>query len=129
MRLTDNTLSNKVSGNDLTFAPDGAGNTVLNGLPISQNYIVNSLNTSLDLNTTGTGYIKFSGTNGLVVPLGDDSGRRGTPELGELRYNTQAAGVLEIFDGNQWMSAVGNNATVSEADVLDVLELWTLILG
>jgi len=129
VRLTGNTLSNKVSGNDLTFSPDGVGNTVLNGLPISQNYIVNSLNTSLDLNTTGTGYIKFSGSGGLVVPTGNESSRRGTPDLGELRYNTQAAGVLEIFNGTQWISAVGNNATVSAEDVLDVLELWTLILG
>jgi hypothetical protein len=73
--------------------------------------------------------VKFSGTGGLVVPTGDDSTRRGTPDLGELRYNTQAAGVLEIFNGTQWISAVGNNATVSAEDVLDVLELWTLILG
>ena len=129
VRLTGNTLSNIVSGNDLTFAPDGTGNTVLNGLPISQNYIINSLNTPLNLETTGAGYIKFSGTGGLVVPAGDDSERRGTPELGELRYNTQASGVLEIFNGSGWISAVGNNATVSAEDVLDVLELWTLILG
>ena len=129
VRLTGNTLSNIVSGNDLTFAPDGTGNTVLNGLPISQNYIINSLNTPLNLETTGAGYIKFSGTGGLVVPAGDDSERRGTPELGELRYNTQASGVLEIFNGSGWISAVGNNATVSAADVLDILELWTLILG
>jgi hypothetical protein len=129
VRLTGNTVSNIVSGNDLTFSANGSGNTVLNGLPVRQNSIINSLNTSLDLSTTGNGYIKFSGTGGLVVPKGNDGSRRGTPELGELRYNTQAAGVLEIFDGNQWMSAVGNNATVSEADVLDVLELWTLILG
>ena len=129
VQLTSNTISNTVSGNDLTFSPNGNGNTILNGLPISQNYIVNSLDSSLNLNTTGTGYIKFSGTGGLVVPLGDDSGRRATPELGELRYNTQAAGVLEVFDGTQWMSAVGNNATVSADDVLDILDLWTLILG
>ena len=129
VRLTGNTVSNTVSGNNLTFAPDGDGNTVLNGLPIGQNYIINSLNSSLNLATTGAGYVKFSGTGGLVVPTGDDSTRRGTPDLGELRYNTQAAGVLEIFDGTQWISAVGNNATVSAEDVLDVLELWTLILG
>ena len=129
VRLTGNTLSNIVSGNNLTFAPNGTGNTVLNGVPIGQDYIVNSLNSSLNLVTTGSGYVKFSGTGGLVVPTGDDSTRRGTPDLGELRYNTQAAGVLEIFDGTQWISAVGNNATVSAEDVLDVLELWTLILG
>jgi len=129
VQLTGNTLSNIVSGNDLTFAPDGTGNTILSGLPINQNYIINSLNSSLNLETTGAGYIKFSGTAGLVVPTGNDSGRRGTPELGELRYNTQAAGVLEIFNGSGWISAVGNNATVSAADVLDILELWTLILG
>ena len=129
VQLTSNTISNTVSGSDLTFSPNGNGNTILNGLPISQNYIVNSLNTSLNLNTTGAGYIKFSGTGGLVVPLGDDSGRRAMPELGELRYNTQATGVLEVFDGTQWMSAVGNNATVSADDVLDILDLWTLILG
>ena len=129
VQLTENTLSNTVDGNDLTFSPNNDGNTLLNGLPIRQNYIINSLDSSLNLNTTGTGYIKFSGTKGLVVPTGDDSGRRATPEIGELRYNTQALGVLEVFDGTQWMSAVGNNASVSAEEVLDILDLWTLILG
>jgi hypothetical protein len=129
IRLTANTVSNTVSGNDLTFAPNGDGNTVLNGLVIRQNYIVNSLDSSLNLNTTGDGYVKFSGTGGLVVPTGLDNQRRVTPELGELRYNTQAAGTLEIFDGTRWLSAVGNNATISESDVIGILDIWTLILG
>ena len=129
IRLTSNTLSNAVSGNDLIFAPNGSGNTVLNNLPIRQNYIINSLDSALNLNTTGAGYIKFSGTGGLVVPKGNDSDRRPLPELGELRYNTQALGVLEVFNGNEWIAAVGTNATISADDVLDILDLWTLILG
>ena len=129
VRLTGNTLSNAVSGNNLIFAPNGDGNTVLNDLPIRQNYIVNTLDSSLNLDTTGTGYIKFSGTGGLVVPTGNDSTRRPLPELGELRYNTQALGILEVFNGTEWTAAVGTNATISADDVLDILDLWTLILG
>lgn len=127
VQFSNNTISNTVSGNDLIFST--TGNTILTDVGVSENYIINLTDNPLILSSTGTGYIKFNGTNGLVVPVGDDSQRRGTPELGELRYNTQAAGVLEVFDGNNWTLAVGNNATVSAEDVLDILDLWTLILG
>jgi len=129
IRFTGNSVSNTVSGNNLIFAPNGTGNTVLTNVGISENNIVNLNNTALILKSTGVGYIKFVGTNGVVVPVGDNSNRRGTPEIGELRYNTQTTGVLEVFNGTDWISAVGNNATISEADVLDILDLWTLILG
>jgi hypothetical protein len=129
IQFSNNTISNTMSGENLIFAPNGAGSTILTDVGVTENYIVNLTNNPLILSSTGTGYIKFAGTNGIVVPVGDDSQRRGTPELGELRYNTQAAGVLEVFNGTDWMMAVGNSASISEEDVLDILDLWTLILG
>jgi hypothetical protein len=129
IQFSSNTVSNTVSGENLIFAPNGAGSTILTDVGVTENYIVNLTNDPLILSSSGTGYIKFAGTNGIVVPVGDDSQRRGTPELGELRYNTQAAGVLEVFNGTDWMMAVGNSASISEEDVLDILDLWTLILG
>jgi hypothetical protein len=129
IQLTGNTISNTESGADLIFAPDGTGNAVFKDVGFRENYIVNLSDNALNLASTGTGYVKFKGTNGLVVPIGNDSQRRNTPELGELRYNTQNLGVLEVFNGTDWMLAVGTNATISEADVLDILDLWTLILG
>jgi hypothetical protein len=129
IQFSNNTISNTMSGENLIFAPNGAGSTILTDVGVTENYIVNLTNNPLILSSTGTGYIKFAGTNGIVVPVGDDSQRRGTPELGELRYNTQAAGVLEVFNGTDWMMAVGNSASISEEGVLDILDLWTLILG
>jgi hypothetical protein len=129
--LSGNTIGNRIADNDLVFAPNGNGNTVLNNVAFGNggNKITNLTSGSLILASTGTGYVKFSGVGGLVVPTGIDDQRRVTPELGELRYNTQLAGTLEIFDGTQWISAVGNNATISESDVIGILDIWGLILG
>lgn len=126
--LTNNTIHNLALDTDLEFHPAGVGNTNLNGIKIQNSTIKNDLNSAMTLVTTGTGYIKFGGVAGIVIPYGDSSGRRSTPELGETRYNSQL-GYLEVFNDVTWIPAVGEagSATVDEVDA--ILNFMSLIFG
>jgi hypothetical protein len=57
---------------------------------------------------------KFTGTDGIVIPVGTTSGtgpRPGSPDLGTLRYNT-TTGLPEFYTGAGW-SAVAPPPTVT----------------
>lgn len=134
--LSSNTINNRVSGNDLIFAPNGTGNTVLDGVAFGNggNTITNLSSGALTLTSTGIGFVKFTGTGGLVLPRGTSAERRPSPEVGETRYNTTDS-VTEVYSGDPflgddgWIPAIGTSGEISAEDVLDLLEIYTLVLG
>jgi len=134
--LTDNTVSNRITNNDLIFSPNGTGNTVLNNVAVGAggNKITNLTAGALTLASTGTGYYKFAGNGALTIPVGDTSQRRTEPEIGETRYNTEEE-YTEIYSGDPllgdsgWIPAIGLSGELQRDDVLAILEVWTLILG
>ena len=136
VEMFGNTINNRVSGNDLVFEPNGLGNTVLNNLAIGNggNQITNLTDSALTFTATGNGYFKFSGTYGLRIPTGTSAERRPAPEIGETRYNTEDA-VTEVYSGDPllgndgWIPAIGTSGEISAEDVLDLLEIYTLVLG
>lgn len=136
VEMFGNTINNRVSGNDLVFEPNGLGNTVLNNVAIGNggNQITNLTDSALTFTATGNGYFKFSGTYGLRIPTGASAERRPAPEIGETRYNTEDA-VTEVYSGDPllgndgWIPAIGTSGEISAEDVLDLLEIYTLVLG
>ena len=65
---------------------------------IRENYFENQLNTPLQLRNTGIGYVRFGGTNAMIIPYGADADRPPTPELGDTRWNSDLQ-YLESFAG------------------------------
>lgn len=126
--ISGNTLSNRVSTNDLTLAPNGAGYLDVNSLLFKDSNIINNTSLPLSLVSTGTGYVKFGGTAAVVFPSGDNAQRPATPEQGTTRYNTEE-GYLEIWTGTAWIPTVGTTLAISEEEVRGILDEWTLILG
>lgn len=61
-------------------------------------------NANIIIDPTGTGILKIDSSNGMVVPVGSDSDRPGSPDPGTLRFNTDSSR-LEYWDGAQWTSA------------------------
>lgn len=90
--------------------------------------ITNLLDTPLTFGSTGIGYTQFVGTNGMVVPRGTTAEQRPLPEVGETRWNTDL-NYLECFDGTIWTVAIGPGGPVSSADMQELSEIYTLILG
>ena len=63
------------------------------------NEIINTVTDSVtEFRNTGTGYVKFAGTYGLVTPVGDNTNKpSGTDaETGMIRWNTADGRVSSI---------------------------------
>ena len=122
-----NTINDALS--DIQFSTSGTGQVKLNGVPwISGNNIQNLTNGAVTLASTGNGYMKFAGTSGMVLPVGNSSNRPINPATGAMRFNTNL-GYAEIFNGNIWASVGGSSAVLSTAQVNDTMWAWDLILG
>lgn len=126
--LSGNTINNRISGNDLVFATNGTGNIVVDDMPFGDNTIINSTNSVLTIVSTGTGYVKFGGTGAVVLPIGPTGDRRLTPEVGEIRNNT-TLDYMEVWNGTSWIPAVGTLGAAPLSEVLDIMDLWSLVLG
>ena len=58
----------------------------------------------------GTGITVFTGTGGIVLPVGDISERPPTPETGTTRYNAELS-VVEMWNGVAWIEVGPNYVT------------------
>ena len=135
VRVSDQMLidgvNKKISGiqsnEDILLNPD-TGIVYIENTKWQQNDITNLLNTALTFRNTGIGYVKFVGTNALLLPAGDNASRPAVPELGDTRWNTEI-GYLECFDGNVYVVATGGGEEVTQSIMEDLGNVYTLILG
>lgn len=115
------------SNDDVFLTPD-TGITVIEDIQFQDNTITNLLNTAVTFTPTGTGYLKFSGTNGFVIPSGTSAERPVSPELGDTRWNTDES-YLECFDGTIYVVSTGGGATVTTDLMEDLGHIYTLMWG
>jgi hypothetical protein len=87
--------------------------------------------TAFTIESTGIGYVRFVGDNGIVIPAGPNADRAAYPEVGDTRWNTQtpANQFLECFDGTVWNIATGPGNTVTQQDMDDLSNIYILVLG
>ena len=122
-----NKISAIQSNEDLLLSPD-TGITDIENTRWQINNITNLSNTALTVAGTGIGYYQFAGTNGMVVPAGNNSQRRASPEVGETRWNTEE-GYLECYDGTVWAVSTGGGIDVTVEIMEDLGHVYTLMLG
>ncbi len=115
------------SNEDILLNPD-TGISYIEQTKWENNDITNLLNTPLTFSSTGIGYTRVIGDNAMVIPAGTDAERRGSPEVGETRWNTDQ-GYLECFDGTVWTISIGSGPSVTSTDMDDLSNIYTLILG
>lgn len=132
--FSSNNISNTISTNDIDITVSGTGIVDINNIDISNGQIVNNENLALTFQTTGNGYVKFSGTGALYIPYGSTLDRPLTPETGTVRNNSDT-GVMEVYSGvpalgdNGWVAAVGPSGAATLAEINSIIEIYTLILG
>ena len=90
--------------------------------------ITNLLNTPLTIGSTGIGYTRFMGTNGIVIPAGTSGQRPPSPELGDTRWNITEQ-YLECFDGSVYVIATGGGDLVTQQFMEDLGFIYSAILG
>ena len=122
-----NKISAIQSNEDILLNPD-TGITDIENIRWQINDITNLSNTALTVVGTGIGYYQFAGTNGMVVPAGNNSQRRASPEVGETRWNTEE-GYLECYDGTVWAVSTGGGIDVTVEIMEDLGHVYTLMLG
>jgi hypothetical protein len=127
--ITGTTISNLISANDLELAPTGTGRVSINDILFTSNTIAPVSDDPLILQSTGRGYFKFTGTGGLVIPVGNSSTERPlAPELGQVRYNS-TGNYTEVFNGTEWASSSGASSAATEEEIAAETNLWAFVLG
>ena len=129
----NNLITTTLSNSDLELKRSTATNVVdIFDFNIKENNFSNSSNNLITLKTTGLGYVKFTGTTGLVVPFGNNAQRNVSPEIGETRYTTEAGpgqGSLETYNGEAWQRSAGEGEEVTEDILKELVDIYTLVLG
>ena len=128
----NNAINTTLSNSELELRRTTASNVVdVFDFNIKETTLSNSSNSLLTIASTGSGYVKFNGTTGLVIPFGNTSQRTVSPQIGETRYNTETLGseFLETYNGTEWQRAAGAGSEVT-ADILkDLVDIYALVLG
>ena len=132
INLTVGTISNLISANDVVLSPTSGKTNITSSvstISISANTIPNSLNSALTIGNTGTGYTKFTGTGGVVLPFGSNAQRLATPENGTYRYNSEL-GYGEVYSTSQakWIQAVGTSPVLTLPQVQDIMNLYAIVI-
>lgn len=127
--LTDNSITT-TTGQDLILDANGTGYVVIGNFRIRGSVIQNYVNDSItQLDQTGTGFFKLTGTNAFIPPKGDTSQRPTAYAVeGMTRYNTDSK-ALEIWDGIAWVSPAGTIGAVSEATANEIAVKYALTIG
>ena len=122
-----NKLSATQSNDDILLSPD-TGIVRIESTRWQGNEITNLLNTPLTFGSTGIGYTRFMGDNGMVIPAGTSAERPSTPELGDTRWNVTEQ-YLECFDGSVYIVSTGGGDLVTQQFMEDLGFIYSAILG
>jgi len=127
-------INNKISATqlnqDVELLPD-TGITIIERTQWQDDTITNLNSTPLTIGSTGIGYYRIGGTNGMIIPAGTDSQRPLNPEIGSTRWNTTNIGdqYLETYDGENWVLASGGGEEVTVDIQEDLSYIYSIILG
>jgi len=129
LRIDDNIISTVDSNTDIRFEPNGTGSLVIGNFSIRSNTITNTvINSITEFNQVGGAYFKIAGTGGVVIPSGSNIERPGILDVGLMRFNT-TDGRVEVYNGQQWVSAAGETAGITLVDAEDLSIRNALVFG
>jgi len=129
LQFRDNEITT-TTGQDLVLFGNGTGGVKLGNFKFQGNTITNFSNNAISqLLSTGNGYFKIAGSNGLVLPKGTNAERpTAYAVLGMTRYNTDLR-ALEVWDGFSWASPAGSSGSVTLTQAEDAAASFALTLG
>jgi len=131
IEIDTNVITTVTTDTDLELRAQGVGAVLLENFAFDNNTITNTVTDSItEFRNNGTGYVKIDGTNGFVIPVGDNLNRPDPAftEIGMLRFNT-ADGRVEAYDGLQWSSVAGQTGAITTIDAGYLAVETVLILG
>jgi hypothetical protein len=122
--IQNNIITTVDANADIVLTTTGTGGVKVGSFVIKGNTITNTVTGAItEFVQSGTGYVKISGTNGVVIPSGDTANDRPqVPEVGMMRFNT-ADQLVEVYNGIIWTSVAGvsSGITLAEAEELGIV--------
>jgi hypothetical protein len=131
IEIDNNEIKTITTNQDLVLSGNGTGGIVLDNFKFANATFTNTVTDSVTtFNSTGTGYYKFAGTGGVVIPTGNNTQRPASinAETGMMRYNNEDSRV-EIYDGTNWVSVAGASGGISRNDAEAIALEYVLVLG
>ena len=131
IEIDGNVIQTVTTDTDLVFGAQGTGSVVIDNFAFRDNVITNIVSDSItEFVNTNNGYVKFSGTSGFVLPVGNSTNRPipAFREVGMIRFNT-ADSRVEVFDGTVWTSVAGSSGSISAIDAEYLAVETVLMLG
>ena len=129
--IDGNVITTETTNTDLLLSSNGTGSVIIDNIAFKDSTITNTeVDGILNFEQLGNGYFKIEGTNGFVVPVGDNVQRPAAAyrETGMVRYNTEQR-YLEIWDGFSWVSVAGATGSISVTAAEDLAIEYALTLG
>jgi hypothetical protein len=127
LTITGNSVS--AGANTLNITISGTGKVNLhNKVYIKDNTIThNNAVVPLEIEATGTGYTKFGGTRGLVIPKGTTGQRPAAAELGTMRYNSDL-NYIEVYANvsNTQVVSLSTNSVTATSGTTQILTTNTV---
>jgi len=129
--VSGSSITTRNIDDNINLVTTGSGGVVVGNLKFVNNTITNTVAGGVtQFVETGTGYVKFAGTNGVVIPVGTVSGRPTAlfSEQGMIRYNNEL-NLVEMWTGTSWFSVAGSSAGVTADVANDIGIAQTIIFG
>ena len=127
--INGNTISAIATDTDVNLTTSGTGGVKIDNLRIRNNTITNTVSGAVtEFAQTGTGYVKITGTNGVVIPSGGNGDRPSVPVTGMMRFNTFFA-IMEVWDGTTWVNVAGSTSGISLTQATEIGIVSALLFG
>jgi cytoskeletal protein CcmA (bactofilin family) len=128
IEIDGNVISSITTNTDINLTANGTGLVKLENIGFTDSTIRNTVSDAVTVfENTGNGYVKFDGTQGVVIPVGDNT-TRPTGVQGMIRFNT-ADSRVELYDGTSWVSVAGASGGISFAQAEEIAIEKVLIFG
>jgi len=127
LTITANSVSAGADTTNITVSGTGKVN-LHNKIYIKDNTIThNNAIVPLEFGATGTGYTKFGGTRGVVIPKGTTLQRPAAAELGTIRYNRDV-NYIEVYANvsNTQVVSLTTNSVTATAGATQILTTNTV---
>ena len=128
IEIDGNVISSITTNTDLSFTANGTGLVKFENFGFTESTVKNTVSDAVTVfENTGDGYVKFDGTQGIVLPVGNNV-TRPSGVTGMIRFNTDDSRV-ELYDGTSWVSVAGASGGISFAQAEDIAIEKVLIFG
>jgi hypothetical protein len=126
--FSGNTIAS-TSNNNINLTPAGTGEVVMGDILFTGTTLTNtSPSANTIIQNTASGYVKFNSTTALTIPTGDTTTRPVSPEVGDIRFNTDLS-APEVFNGVAYSTLAGASSNATLAEIQELNEIFAILLG